>query len=261
MLKIKNLTIQYGDKEPVVKDFNLSIKKGEIVGIVGESGSGKTTIIKSIVGALSYNSKIISGSIVLDNEELLDNNGEILRKNRGKNIAMIFQDCRNTLNPIRKIGSQYIEYIQYHSNCSKEEARKKAKLMLAKMKLPDPENIMGSYPHQLSGGMCQRIGIAMAMTFNPKILLADEPTSALDVTTQAQIVHELINLRDVYETSIIIVTHNLGVASYMSDNIVVMKDGDIIEKGKPEQILSSPSNDYTKLLLDSVPGLEERHAT
>ncbi|WP_130891239.1 ABC transporter ATP-binding protein [Fusobacterium ulcerans] len=259
MLKIKNLTIQYGDKEPVVKDFSLSVKKGEILGIVGESGSGKTTIIKSIVGALSYNSKIISGSIVLDNEELLDKNGEILKKNRGKNIAMIFQDCRNTLNPIRKIGSQYIEYIQYHSNCSKEEARKKAELMLTKMKLPDPENVMASYPHQLSGGMCQRIGIAMAMTFNPKILLADEPTSALDVTTQAQIVQELINLRNTYKTSIIIVTHNLGVASYMSDNIVVMKDGNIIEKGKPEQILSSPRSNYTKILLDSVPGLEERH--
>ncbi|MCB8564310.1 ABC transporter ATP-binding protein [Fusobacterium ulcerans] len=259
MLKIKNLTIQYGNKEPVVKDFNLSIKKGEIIGIVGESGSGKTTIIKSIVGALSYNSKILSGSIILDNEELLDNNGEILKKNRGKNIAMIFQDCRNTLNPIRKIGSQYVEYIQYHSNCSKEEARKKAESMLAKMKLPDPENVMRSYPHQLSGGMCQRIGIAMAMTFNPKILLADEPTSALDVTTQAQIVQELINLRDTYETSIIIVTHNLGVASYMSDNIIVMRDGDVIEKGKPEQILSSPSSNYTKLLLNSVPGLEERY--
>ncbi len=260
MLKIKNLTIQYGNKEPVVKDFNLSIKKGEIIGIVGESGSGKTTIIKSIAGALSYNSKILSGSIILDNEELLDNNGEILKKNRGKNIAMIFQDCRNTLNPIRKIGSQYIEYIQYHLNCSKEEARKKAESMLAKMKLPDPENVMRSYPHQLSGGMCQRIGIAMAMTFNPKILLADEPTSALDVTTQAQIVQELINLRDTYETSIIIVTHNLGVASYMSDNIIVMKDGDIVEKGESEQILNFPNSDYTKLLLDSVPGLEERHA-
>ncbi|WP_373076645.1 ABC transporter ATP-binding protein [Fusobacterium varium] len=260
MLKIKDLTIQYGDKKPTVKNFNLSVKKGEIVGIVGESGSGKTTVIKSIMGALSYNSKILSGSIILDNEELLSDKGEILKKNRGKNITMIFQDCRNTLNPIRKIGSQYIEYIQYHLNCSKEEARKKAELMLKKMKLPDPENIMRSYPHQLSGGMCQRIGIAMAMTFNPKILLADEPTSALDVTTQAQIVQELINLRDTYKTSIIIVTHNLGVASYMSDNIIVMKDGDIVEKGEPEQILNFPNSDYTKLLLDSVPGLEERHA-
>ncbi|CAK7009797.1 MULTISPECIES: ABC transporter ATP-binding protein [Fusobacterium] len=260
MLKIKNLTIQYGNKEPVVKDFNLSIKKGEIIGIVGESGSGKTTIIKSIAGALSYNSKILSGSIILDNEELLDNNGEILKKNRGKNIAMIFQDCRNTLNPIRKIGSQYIEYIQYHLNCSKEEARKKAESMLRKMKLPDPQNVMISYPHQLSGGMCQRIGIAMAMTFNPKILLADEPTSALDVTTQAQIVQELINLRDVYETSIIIVTHNLGVAAYMSDRIIVMKDGDVVEEGIPKEILNFPQSEYTKLLLDSVPRLEERHA-
>lgn len=260
MLKVRNLTVQYGDKKPVVKNFNLSVKKSEIIGIVGESGSGKTTIIKSIIGALSYNSKILSGSITLDGEGLLEYTGETLKKNRGKNIAMIFQDCRNTLNPIRKIGSQYIEYIQYHLNCSKKEARRKAESMLRKMKLPDPQNVMMSYPHQLSGGMCQRIGIAMAMTFNPKILLADEPTSALDVTTQAQIVQELINLRDVYETSIIIVTHNLGVAAYMSDRIIVMKDGDVVEEGIPKEILNFPQSKYTKLLLDSVPRLEERHA-
>lgn len=260
MLKIKNLTIQYGEKAPIVENFHLSVGKGEIIGIVGESGSGKTTVIKSIIGALAYNSRILNGSISLDGKELLEDSGKELKKNRGENITMIFQDCRNTLNPIRKIGSQFIEYIQQHSKCSVAEAEEKALMMLNKMRLPDVKNVMDSYPHQLSGGMCQRVGIAMAMTFNPKILLADEPTSALDVTTQAQIVQELINLRDVFDTSIIIVTHNLGVAAYMSDRIVVMKDGKVVEEGTPQEIVSNPKSSYTKLLLNSVPGTEEKYA-
>lgn len=260
MLKIKNLTIHYdGDEKPVIEDFHLSVKKGEIVGIVGESGSGKTTVIKSIIGALSHDSKVLSGSILFDGKELLGSSDIELRKNRGKNLAMIFQDGRNTLNPIRRIGSQYIEYIQQHSNLSKKEARNKAVEMLKKMRLPDPENIMESYPHQLSGGMCQRVGIAMAMTFNPQILLADEPTSALDVTTQAQIVQELINLRDNFNTSILIITHNLGVAAYMSDKIIVMKNGKIVEEGMPKEIIANPKSSYTKLLLNSVPGIGEEY--
>lgn len=257
MLNITNLTIQYGNKVPVVNNFNLSVKKGEIIGIVGESGSGKTTVIKSIIGALNKNSKILSGSILFENEEILNNSN--LKNKHGKDITMIFQDSRNTLNPIRKIGVQFIEYIQEHSNLSKEEAKEKAILMLKKMNLPTPENVMNSYPHQLSGGMCQRVGIAIAMTFNPKVLLADEPTSALDVTTQAQIVEELLNLRKNYGTTILIVTHNLGVAAYMSDRIIVMKKGDVLEQGTPREIINSPKSDYTKILLNSVPGVEEKY--
>lgn len=247
MLEIKNLTIKYEDKGEVVKRINLSVEKGEIIGIVGESGSGKSTLIKSIVGGLSSDSEIVSGSITFEN------GNPIL--SRGKEIAMIFQDNRNTLNPIRKIGSQFVELIQEHSNLSKKEAREKAISMLKRMNLPDVENIMESYPHQLSGGMCQRVGIAMAMVFNPKLLLADEPTSALDVTTQAQIVQELINLRDEYGTAIIIVTHNLGVAAYMSDRILVMKNGEVVEEGITSQVIRDSQNDYTKLLISSVPEL------
>lgn len=257
MLNISNLTIQYDNKVPVVKNFNLSVKKGEIIGIVGESGSGKTTVIKSIIGALNKNSKILNGSILLENQEILGNSN--LKDKHGKEITMIFQDSRNTLNPIRKIGTQFIEYIQQHSNLSKEEAKEKAISMLKKMNLPTPENVMNSYPHQLSGGMCQRVGIAIAMTFNPKVLLADEPTSALDVTTQAQIVEELMNLRKSYNTTILLVTHNLGVAAYMSDRIIVMRKGDVLEQGTPQEIINSPKSDYTKLLLNSVPGVEEKY--
>lgn len=247
MLEIKNLTIKYEDKGEVVKRINLSVEKGEIIGIVGESGSGKSTIIKSIVGGLSSDSEIVSGTITFENRNSI--------LSRGKEIAMIFQDNRNTLNPIRKIGSQFIELIQEHSNLSKKEAREKVISMLKRMNLPDVENIIESYPHQLSGGMCQRVGIAMAMVFNPKLLLTDEPTSALDVTTQAQIVQELINLRDEYGTAIIIVTHNLGVAAYMSDRILVMKNGEVVEEGITSQVIKNPQNDYTKLLISSVPEL------
>lgn len=247
MLEIKNLTIKYEDKGEVVKRINLSVEKGEIIGIVGESGSGKSTLIKSIVGGLSSDSEIVSGTITFENRNSI--------LSRGKEIAMIFQDNRNTLNPIRKIGSQFIELIQEHSNLSKKEAREKVISMLKRMNLSDVENIIESYPHQLSGGMCQRVGIAMAMVFNPKLLLTDEPTSALDVTTQAQIVQELINLRDEYGTAIIIVTHNLGVAAYMSDRILVMKNGEVVEEGITSQVIKNPQNDYTKLLISSVPEL------
>lgn len=160
------------------------------------------------------------------------------------------------LNPIRKIGAGFVEYIRIHENISKGDAWKKGIAMLERMRLPSGDNIMNSYPFQLSGGMRQRVGIAMAMTFQPKLLLADEPTSALDVTTQAQIVRQMLELREQYGTSIIIVTHNLGVAAYMADKIVVMQKGQIVDMGSKEQVLLRPQNEYTKALLAAVPSLE-----
>ena len=159
------------------------------------------------------------------------------------------------LNPTRKIGAMFVEYICTHEKVSKADAWKKGVEMLERMRLPDGNNIMKSYPFQLSGGMRQRVGIAMAMTFRPKLLLADEPTSALDVTTQAQIVRQMMELRDEYKTSIIVVTHNLGVAAYMADYIVVMKDGLIVDQGDREYILHHSDNEYTNILLDAVPSL------
>ena len=177
------------------------------------------------------------------------------RKLRGTEMSMIFQDSGAMINPVRKIGAQYVEYIRAHENISKKDAFDKGVEMLEKMRLPSGDNIMRSYPFQLSGGMRQRVGIAMAMTFQPKLLLGDEPTSALDVTTQAQIVRQMMELRDTYNTSIIVVTHNIGVAAYMADKIVVMKNGHVVEHGDREQILHHPSEDYTKNLLASVPAL------
>ena len=168
---------------------------------------------------------------------------------------MIFQDSGAMMNPTRKIGTVFAEYLQTHEKLTKKEAWKKGTQMLARMRLPSPENIMRSYPFQLSGGMQQRVGIAMAMSYEPKLLLADEPTSALDVTTQAQIVGEMARLRRDYGTAILLVTHNLGVAAYLSDRILVMRQGRIEEAGNRDTILQSSTNAYTRSLLESVPTL------
>mgnify|MGYP000664021513 FL=1 len=256
MLEIKNLAVQYGNQAPTIEHFNLSMKKGEIISVVGESGSGKTTVIRAVLGALSGAGRVTSGDILYHGESLLKNSKSDWRKIRGSKMSMIFQDCGGTLNPIRKIGSQYVEYIRTHQSMTKKEAWDKAVSMLTKMRLPDAENIMNSYPYQLSGGMRQRVGIAMAMTFNPELLLADEPTSALDVTTQAQIVRQMMELRDDFGTGIIIVTHNIGVAAYMADQLIVMHHGKVVDYGTREEVLNNPTSDYTKKLLEAVPEME-----
>lgn len=256
MLEIKDLAVQYGKQDPTIEHFNLSMKKGEIISIVGESGSGKTTVIRAVLGALPGAGRVSSGDILFHGESLLKNTGNEWRKIRGSKMSMIFQDCGGTLNPIRKIGSQYVEYIRTHESVSKQEAWNKAVSMLSKMRLPDVENIMNSYAYQLSGGMRQRVGIAMAMTFNPELLLADEPTSALDVTTQAQIVRQMMELRDDYGTGIIIVTHNIGVAAYMADQLFVMHHGKVVDHGTREEVLNNPTSDYTRKLLEAVPEME-----
>ena len=256
MLEIKDLAVQYGNQAPTIEHFNLSMKKGEIISVVGESGSGKTTVIRAVLGALSGAGRVTSGDILYHGESLLKNSKSDWRKIRGSKMSMIFQDCGGTLNPIRKIGSQYVEYIRTHQSMTKKEAWDKAVSMLTKMRLPDAENIMNSYPYQLSGGMRQRVGIAMAMTFNPELLLADEPTSALDVTTQAQIVRQMMELRDDFGTGIIIVTHNIGVAAYMADQLIVMHHGKVVDHGTREEVLNNPTSDYTRKLLEAVLEME-----
>ena len=254
MLEIKNVTISYGDR-PTVKNFSMTLKKGEIASIAGESGSGKTTVIRAVLGLLPGGGKITGGDILFEEKSLLDNTAEEWRNLRGTDMSMIFQDSGAMLNPIRKIGSVFVEYIRTHEKISRKAAWEKGREMLDRMRLPSSDNIMKSYPFQLSGGMRQRVGIAMAMTFQPKLLLADEPTSALDVTTQAQIVRQMIELREEWGTSIIMVTHNLGVAAYMSDQILVMKEGQIADTGSRDQILKGGRSIYTQELLEAVPSL------
>lgn len=256
MLDVQDITVAYSSNaEPTIEGFHIEMKPGEICSIVGESGSGKTTVIRSILGLLPSGGKVTKGDILFEGESLLQYSKKQWRELRGTQISMIFQDSGAMINPIRKIGSQYVEYIRAHKNISKKDAFDMAVEMLEKMRLPDGKRIMESYPFELSGGMCQRVGIAMAMTFQPKLLLADEPTSALDVTTQAQIVRQMMQLRDDYHTSIIVVTHNLGVAAYMSDYIIVMKNGKMEDQGSREYILKESNNEYTRKLLEAVPSL------
>ncbi len=254
LLEIRNVDISYG-KRLIVRDSNLTLDKGEICSIVGESGSGKTTVIRAVLGLLAGGGRVTAGDIVYEGRSLLTLSDKEWRALRGHDISMIFQDSGAMMNQTRLIGNTYVEYIRTHEKISKKEAWDKGAEMLGRMRLPDPDRIMRSYPFQLSGGQRQRVGIAMGMTYQPKLLLADEPTSALDVTTQAQIVRQMMELRDEYGTSIIIVTHDLGVASYMADKIVVMKSGEIEDQGTREHILHDTGNAYTRKLMDAVPSL------
>lgn len=253
LLDIKNLTVSYGDKITVT-DVNINLAEGEILSIVGESGSGKTTVIRAIMGCLPASGRVSGGSIVFEGQNLLNFTAKQRNKMHGTAMSMIFQDSGNMINPIRRIGEQFIDYILNHAaEKSKKDAYQLAVLMLDSVHLPNPDNIMKSYPFELSGGMRQRVGIAMAMTFSPKLLLADEPTSALDVTTQAQIIRQILEVREQYKAAVIIVTHNLGVASYISNKIMVMKDGCVVESGQRAEIIDNPQHEYTKQLLAAVP--------
>ena len=178
----------------------------------------------------------------------------------GTEVSMIFQDSGNMINPIRRIGEQFVAYILTHApQTSRQDAYQLAIKMLDDVRLPNPDNVMRSYPFELSGGMRQRVGIAMAMTFSPKLLLADEPTSAQDVTTQAQIIRQIVDVRNEYNAAVIVVTHNLGVASYMANKIVVMQNGRIVESGLREEVIGNPQHEYTRELLAAVPVVGGRH--
>ena len=252
MLEIKDLSVRYGKQAPTIEHFNLNMKKGEIISVVGESGSGKTTVIRAVLGALAGGGKVTQGDILFNGKSLLTNTKDEWRQLRGTRISMIFQDCGGTLNPIRKIGSQFVEYICTHSKVSKDEAWKKGVSMLEKMRLPEAENIMNSYPHQLSGGMRQRVGIAMAMTFNPELLLADEPTSALDVTVQKQILELLIELKKKENLSFILICHDLALVQAFCDRVLVLYHGKTVESGTLDETIDHPKMDYTRKLIDSV---------
>ncbi|MBQ8304805.1 MAG: ABC transporter ATP-binding protein [Blautia sp.] len=255
LLEVKNLTISYGGSTPAVNHASFSLDAGKILSIVGESGSGKSTIIRGILGLLSGNGKIQSGEILFDGQSLLSRSKRQMQKLRGKDIAMIFQDAGLAMDPVKTIGKQFLEYINTHQDLSQTAATELAEEWLRRMNLTDPHRVMESYPFELSGGMKQRAAIAMAMAQNPKLLLADEPTSALDVTVQAQVVYELQKLTEKYDTAIILVTHNMGVASYLSDDIAVMKTGEIVEYGTRDRVILSPQSDYTRMLLGAVPKL------
>lgn len=256
ILNIENCTINYQGQKAVVSDVSLSVGEREIVSIVGESGSGKTTLIRAILGILPPGGIVAGGKILFQGRNLLELDERSQQKIRGTEIAMIFQDVGASMDPIRIVDSQYRESILVHRKMPKEKCRALETDMLKKMHLTDPERVLGSYPFELSGGMKQRVGIAMSMTAQPKLLLADEPTSALDVTIQAEVVREMKKLREQYQAAIILVTHNMGVASYISDKIGVMCRGELVEFGKRDDVIFHPQHEYTRNLLAAVPRLE-----
>ena len=253
MLELDHVTIAYGETQ-AVEDFSLHMEPGEIVSLVGESGSGKTSVIRGILGLLPGGGAVTQGNIVFDGKNLLDVTLEQWRTVRGREISMIFQDSGAMMNPTRKIGTVFAEYLRTHEKLTKKEAWKKGTQMLARMRLPSPENIMRSYPFQLSGGMQQRVGIAMAMSYEPKLLLADEPTSALDVTVQKEIISLLNELRKQRgkNLSILFICHDISLVQQFCDRVLVMYRGKIVEEGTPDAVIRAPKNDYTKRLIDSI---------
>lgn len=256
LLEIKNLNINYKNSIKAVKNVNFILEDNQIISIVGESGSGKSTLIRAILKLFPMGGEIESGNIFFLGKDILSLNKNELNKLRGKDIGMIFQDPNSTMDPIKTVEKQFLEYTLEHNDISKKEAIDLAKEYLLKLNLTDVDRVLKSYSFELSGGMKQRVAIAMAMAQSPKLLLADEPTSALDVTVQSQVIKELKRVKQNFKTAIILVTHNMGVASYVSDKIAVMKNGEIIEFGDKEQIIKNPQNEYTKSLLNAIINLK-----
>ena len=260
ILKIKNLTIalpKNADRQFAVEDANLDVFKGEILFIVGESGSGKSVMTSAILNDIPKGLSVTSGSVIFNEKDILRLSQKELNKLRGANISMIYQEPMAALNPSIRVGKQVDEVYALHRPEINAEDRKSETLKLfEQMKLPNPERIYSSYAHQVSGGQCQRIVIAMALACNPDILIADEPTTALDVTTQAEILRLISDLKEVYKNTIIFITHDFGVVADIADRVVVMCQGKIIEKGLKKEILMKPKEPYTKLLVDAMPLLE-----
>ena len=256
ILKTKDLCVSYGNTK-ILENINISINKGEILGVVGESGSGKSTLLKSLVSLLPSNAKIEQGNIFFKNKDLVKLSKEELRQVRGKEISMVFQNSGASLCPIRTIEKQFMESAKAHEDISDEDIRKSIDEIFPKIHLKDVDRILKSYPFELSGGMNQRVGIALAMLNKPSIILADEPTSALDVTAQAQVVKTLMRLRDDFNTSIIMITHNMGVVSYMVDKVAVMYNGRVVEYGSKKDIINRPLHPYTQMLIKSTPNMKK----
>ncbi len=250
MLELDHVTIAYGETQ-AVEDFSLHMEPGEIVSLVGESGSGKTSVIRGILGLLPGGGAVTQGNIVFDGKDLLDITPEQWRTVRGREISMIFQDSGAMMNPTRKIGTVFAEYLRTHEKLTKKEAWKKGTQMLARMRLPSPENIMCSYPFQLSGGMQQRVGIARAIAVEPEIILMDEPTSALDPELIGEVLAVIKQLADEGKT-MVIVTHEMQFAKEISTNVIFMADGNIVEQGPPSKIFVQPEHERTRKFLKRV---------
>ena len=259
LLEVKDLNIEFHDHlipETVVYDFDLELKAGEIVGLVGESGSGKSMSALAIAGLLSRRDMHKRGQILFDGLDLLTCERSKLRKIQGNEISMIFQEPMTSLNPVKRIGWQIEESLRIHTELNKEERYQKAIEMMKEVELPDPERLYRQYPHELSGGMRQRVMVAAAMICNPRILIADEPTTALDVTIQAQIVELLKRMNREKQTSILFISHDLSLVKQLCERVLVMKGGYIVETGLTQEVFAHPKEEYTQRLIAAIPKVE-----
>lgn len=260
LLEVKDLQVDFligKNRLTAVHDINFSIKKGHTLAIVGESGCGKSVTATSIMRLLPKETSIIAkGEVLLDGRDVVTMNEKEIREIRGNKISMIFQDPMTALNPVYTIGRQMIEMYRMHNKISKADAFEKCVEMLEKVGIPLPRQRMNEYPHQLSGGMRQRIMIAMALSCNPDVLIADEPTTALDVTIQAQILNLMRELKKEYDTAILLITHDMGVVAEMADEVMVMYAGEVAEYGTAEQVFDTPKHPYTQGLLKAIPRLD-----
>ena len=255
ILRYEHVDISYNGVK-VIKDVSFTVSEGEILGIVGESGSGKSTLIKAAMGLLGETGLVTRGDIWYKGKNLPDLSAGEMRRLNGPELGMIFQYAGSSFCPIRTVGAQLYESMTEHESLSKEAFRVRATELLEKIGFENAQRILDSYPFELSGGMQQRVGIAAAMLLNPSVLLADEPTSALDVSVQKQVVEEMLLVRRTFGTSIVLVTHNIGVIGAMADKVLVMKNGEMVEYGETQQVLNNPKEDYTRLLMSAVPKLK-----
>ncbi len=261
LLDVRNLKVCFATETSditAVEDVSFQVKKGETVALVGESGCGKSVTSLSIMGLINSPGRIANGQIFFEGKDLLKLSNYDMRKIRGNKISMIFQEPLTSLNPLFTVGNQISEAIYTHQKVSKEEAKRKSISMLEKVGIPRPEYIYECYPHSLSGGMRQRVMIAIALSGNQKLLIADEPTTALDVTIQAQILELMKDIIRDSDTSIILITHDLGVVAEMADRVIIMYAGQIVEQADIYEIFSSPLHPYTKGLLESTIKVEDQ---
>ena len=259
LLEVKNLSTSFftdAGEVKAVNDISFTLERGKVLGIVGESGSGKSVTAYSIMQILAETGKIVGGSIKLDGQELVDSGEKVMRTVRGNKISIIFQDPMTSLNPTYTIGHQLMEAIMLHTDRDKKQAYERAVEMLKLVNVNEPEKRMKQYPHEHSGGMRQRVMIAMALACEPDILIADEPTTALDVTIQAQILELMQSLQKELGMAIIMITHDLGVVAQLCDEIIVMYAGSICEQGTADEIFYNPCHEYTKGLLRSIPTVD-----
>ncbi len=257
-VRVHDLKVHFPTEDGLVRAVDgvtFDVERGKTLAIVGESGSGKSVTSQAVMGLISRRSAQMSGEVWLGGTEVVSASDDTLRRLRGTQISMIFQDPFASLHPFYRIGNQLVEAVLAHGNSSKSEAREKARSMLAEVGIPHPERRLEDYPHQLSGGMRQRVMIAMALINGPAVLIADEPTTALDVTVQAQIMELLGRLQEVHDTAIILITHDLGVVADVADEVAVMYAGRIVERGGLTEIFYTPQMPYTVGLLSSVPRL------